>query len=103
MDWYRRQRTFPRRSFWLMTVLARSMLNSVMMCVYPLQTGTLHVVLLARRRPQLLALAAALDDACTALGDVLVQNAEARWAFVRGCGGVWGQACTWKTRRSVAT
>ena len=149
VELYRRQRRFPRRAFWLLTIIGRSFLNAVLMmggmlgggvgvgrgsggrpgrrwlvppcawcalavhavravhavcvlcmpdpaspcrpqpcppaaarpacAVYPIQTGTLHVALVARHRRQLMALGDALADTCDLLGDVLVQNAPVRW------------------------
>jgi hypothetical protein len=80
LEVYRRQHRFPRHAFRLLSILSRSLLNAIMMCVYPVQTGTLHVSLIARHREQLLALADALDETCGVLGDVLVQNAPIRCA-----------------------
>jgi hypothetical protein len=44
------------------------------------QTGTLHVALVARHRSELLAVGEALERTCRLLGDVLVQNTPVRWA-----------------------
>ncbi|KAL4458444.1 hypothetical protein ABPG75_013309 [Micractinium tetrahymenae] len=75
LDVYRRQRRFPLKPWQLLTTLTRSLLNTVMLMVYPAQTGTMHCLLLARHRAPLLALAHAIEECCTALGDVFVQNA----------------------------
>lgn len=45
VDLYRAQRRFPHEPFRLLVILARSMLSSSMMLVYPVQTGHMHVAL----------------------------------------------------------
>lgn len=53
----------------------------------------MHCLLLARHRAPLLALAHAVEECCTALGDVFVQNAPVRWAR-RGVARMPGMAGT---------
>ncbi|PSC68341.1 Photosystem I reaction center subunit chloroplastic [Micractinium conductrix] len=75
LDVYRRQRHLPAYEFHLMVTMARTLLNAVMMLVYPVQGGTMHVLLVARQRAPLLALGAAMAECCAALGSTLVHNA----------------------------
>lgn len=88
---YRRQHRLPIEPWSLMITLARSYLTVVMNTCYAMQTGKQKCTLIARHRAPLLALGAALADACEALGDVFVQNADAR-CVAEWVGGLLGCA-----------
>ncbi|KAL4432408.1 hypothetical protein ABPG77_001707 [Micractinium sp. CCAP 211/92] len=86
VDCFRPTHVLPFTPFMELCVLARSLLSTATMLLYPIQSGTLHAACLHGRRGQLLAVATSLRDCCAALAACLETNqpiAEALQALER--------------------
>ncbi|KAL4430699.1 hypothetical protein ABPG75_005955 [Micractinium tetrahymenae] len=74
VDTFRPTHVLPVTPFVELCVLARSLLSSATMLLYPVQSGTMNAACLHGKREQLLAVAAALRACCAALAACLETN-----------------------------
>ncbi|GAB4813726.1 hypothetical protein N2152v2_000772 [Parachlorella kessleri] len=74
IDLYRRQRRFTAGPHRLLCTLVRSVLSTMMMALYPLQTGSMNCALCWQHREKLLQLAGALQHCCSEAAEVVQQQ-----------------------------